>query len=308
MNSMKKEIACVTGASGRVGKRLVNKLKKLNFKVRVLQYRKPINDDNLEIYHGSLDNEKVIEDFLTGAQYFFHFAAEVIDRTAMWKVNVKATEKLVRIANSKNLKYFCYLSSANVVGRVGKKEIDEETYCRPKDIYGKSKFEAERIVFSGIKKCQVIALRPVDIIDERNFGFLESLNLKSLRNRFKLFLRGNELAHLVHTDDVVNAALYFIGKRFDGPECFFLAYDEDSHSTFSGLQLLYDSFRKAEPVEKISKHFTLPIIVPNLMRSIIYGKKNPGNVKYSSKKILSYGFKYQIGLSETVKRYWENQN
>ncbi len=306
LNSNKK-IACVTGASGRIGKRLVGKLKLLNFQVRVLQYRKPIDDDDLLIYQGGLDNEKVIEEFLTDAQYFFHFAAEVIDKKRMWDVNVNATERLVRIANSKKLEYFCYLSSAVVVGKTNIKEIDEEIDCVPQNIYEKSKLEAERIVLSGIKGCQIVALRPVNILDEINHGFLESLNLNSILNRLKLFMRGGERAHLVHTDDVVNAALYFIGKKIDKPECFFLAYDEDLHSTFTGLQLLFDSFGKTESLDKISKHIFLPIIVPYLIKRILWRGNNMGDVKYSSRKILSSGYKYKVGLKETIRRYWESQ-
>jgi len=133
---------------------------------------------------------------------------------------------------------------------------------------------------------------------------MNSLSLNSLSDRFKLFLRGGECAHIVHTEDVVRAAMFFINKKLDRPECFFLAYDEDLFSTFSGLQLLYDSLEKNQEPDKTSKHIFLPIIIPYLLRKILRGKGNMGDVKYLSKKILSHGFNYKIGLRETVKQYW----
>ncbi len=306
LNSNKK-IACVTGASGRIGKRLVDKLKQLNFQVRVLQYRKPIDDDDLLIYQGGLDNEKVIEDFLAGAQYLFHFAAELNDQTTMWDVNVSSTKQLVEVAKRSNIKYFCFLSSAGVVGRTFKKTVNEEIQCAPQNLYEKSKLESERMVFSGNKDCQIIVLRPTNVVDENNHGVMQSLSSNSLSDKFKLFLRGGECAHVVHADDVANAALYFIEKKIDRPECFFVAYDEDPHNTFAGLRLLYDSFKKKQALDKNTKHVHLPIIVPYILRRVLRGNSNMGDVQYSSKKILSYGFKYKVGLRETIRRYWKSQ-
>jgi nucleoside-diphosphate-sugar epimerase len=308
LDNSNKKIACVTGASGRIGRRLVDKLKKENFQVRVLKYRNDFKDGDLLVYHGDFRDKELIEDFLTGAQYLFHFAAELIDQSKMWDVNVNATKTLIKVAKSNRMKYFCFLSSAVVVGKTIKKEINEEIHCAPRNIYGKSKLEAERMLLSGITGCQIVVLRPVNVLDEINHGFLKALNLKILLNRFKLFIRGGECAHLVNTDDVVNAALYFIDKKFDQPECFFLAYDEDLYSTFAGLQLLYDSFGKTQLLDKTPKHISLPIIVPYLIKKILRKNSNMGDVKYSSKKILSHGFNYKVGLRETIRRYWESQH
>jgi len=306
-NMCGKKIACVTGASGRIGRRLVEKLKGQDFQVRVLRHRNNINDADLMVYHGDLGNKELIENFLTGAQYFFHFAAELNDQTKMWDVNVNSTKQLVELINKSNIKYFCFLSSAGVVGKTSEKTVNEEMQCNPQNLYEKTKLEAEYMVLSGIKDCQIIVLRPTNVVDENNHGVMQSLNSNNLLDKFKLFLRGGESAHVVHADDIVNAALYFIGKKFDRPECFFVAYDEDPLNTFVGLRFLYDSFKKKQVLDKTTKHVHLPIIVPYILRKILRGNSNMGDVKYSSKKILSQGFDYKIGLSETVKRYWVNQ-
>ncbi len=111
----------------------------------------------------------------------------------------------------------------------------------------------------------------------------------------------------MHADDVANAALYFIEKKYNEPKCFFVAYDENSLNTFAGLRLLYDSMEKKQSLDKVTKSICLPIVVPYILRKALRGNSNMGDVTYSSKKILSHGFHYKVGLSETVRRYWENQ-
>ena len=148
------------------------------------------------------------------------------------------------------------------MGRTSQKTVNEEIQCTPQNLYEKSKLEAEHMVLSGIKDCQIIVLRPTNVVDENNHGVMRSLNSNNFLDKFKLFIRGGESAHVVHADDVVNASLYFIEKKLDRPECFFVAYDEDPLNTFAGLRLLYDSFKKKQGLDKITKHVHLPIIIP----------------------------------------------
>ncbi len=302
-----KKIVCVTGASGKIGKRLVEKLKKYNFEVRVLSHRTKIDDGNLCIYHGEIENKKLIDAFLTDAEYIFHFAAELNDKDRMWDINVNGTKNIVEVAKRKKIKYFCFLSSAGVVGKVNQKDVNEITKCSPQNLYEKSKFEAEKVVLSGIKNCQVIALRPTNVVDENNHGVMESLSSNSFLAKIKLFLRGRECAHVVHADDVVNAALYFVDKRYNEPKCFFVSYDEDSLNTYAGLRLLYYSLDNKKSIDEIPKYVHLPIFIPYILRKILRGTGNMGDVKYSSNSILSHGFSYKIGLNETVKKYWKKQ-
>ncbi len=302
------KIACVTGASGRIGRRLVEKLKEQDFQVRVLRHRNNIDDKDLLIYQGDIGNKELIEEFLTGAQYLFHFAAELNDQNKMIDINVSGTKTIVEAAKNKTIKYFCFLSSAGVVGKVEQKEVNEKIKCIPQNLYEKSKFEAERIVLSGIEGCQVVALRPTNVVDENNHGVMQFLNSNSLPAKAKLFLRGGECAHVVHAEDVVNAALYFIEKEFGEPECFFVGYDEDYLNTFSGLRFLYDSYEKKLTTKETPIQVHLPIIIPYVLRKILRGHGNMGDVKYSSKKILSHGFNYKIGLSETVRRFRDSMH
>jgi len=40
-------------------------------------------------------------------------------------------------------------------------------------------------------------------------------------NRFKVFLKGGECAHIVHAEDVADAAMYLTSRQFKEPRCFF---------------------------------------------------------------------------------------
>ena len=125
------------------------------------------DDPGAHLFTGGLENEEVLRSFLLGGDLLFHCAAELVDEDKMWEVNVLGTERLLRLAKEAGIQYLCYFSSAGVIGRTKRKWVDEETKCNPQNVYEQSKWSAEQLVAKGIDGCQVIILRPTNIIDER---------------------------------------------------------------------------------------------------------------------------------------------
>lgn len=296
------KIACVTGASGTIGSKIVNGLLQRGYRVRVLSRNKQFDDRRVELFCGGLEDKEILRLFLSDAHLLFHCAAELKDEAKMWDVNVLGTERLLGIARECGIVYLCYLSSAGVVGQTDLIWVDEKSPCKPQNTYEKSKWAAEQIVARGIDGCKVVILRPTNVIDEKRPGPLSLPIRGSWRERVRVLLKGGECAHIVHADDVAAAALYFISYPIDNPQCFFVSCDHEPLNTFAGLWSLYRACQRNYPVEDVRPIPHLPIAVPHMMRRLQYGKRNKGNIRFSSEKLLSSGFIFPLGIGGAVRQ------
>lgn len=296
-------VACVTGASGLIGRRIVQSLLIQGYRVRALSRRKDFVTPEVELFCGGLEDEAILKDFLRNAQMLFHCAAEVRDHARMWEVNVLGTERLLRLSAEAGIEYLCHFSSAGVVGRTREVWVDEETPCHPRNLYEKSKWAAERLAAQGVGRVQVVILRPTNVIDGDKLGALALPQRGSWSDRLQVLIKGGECAHIIHADDVAAAAVYFISHPADLPQIFFVSYDQERLNTFAGLwSLYYKAMEQNMPTEKIQPAFHLPIYVPYLIRKLCRGTGNLGNVRYSSAKLLSTGFKFHLGVEGAIRR------
>jgi len=295
-------IACVTGATGMVGSKIVQHLLAHGYQVRVLTRKTNYHDSKVTVFRGGLEDEEVLKRFLKDANLLFHCAAEIHDESKMWATNVKGTENLLNCTRDNNIQYLCYISTCVVVGKTDQIKVTENTPCNPQDIYEKSKCTAEQMVAQGIDGCRVIILRPTEIFDESRPGALELPMRNSWMDRIKLFIKGGECIHLIHADNVAAAAIYFISYPFEKTQCYFVSCDEDPLNTLAGLWAFYDTIKNGRNSENIIPKRHLPIIIPHLLRQIWRGKGNKGNVKYSSEKLLSTGFVFPLGLDSAIKK------
>lgn len=297
-----KQTACVTGASGMVGSKIVQRAVSHGYRVRALSRSKYFDDPDVELFRGGLEDEEVLKSFLSNADLLFHCAAELYDESKMWDVNVLGTERLLHIIRKSSVRYLCYLSSAGVVGRTNVKWVNEETICKPQNAYEQSKWDAEQLVAVGIDGCRIVILRPTNVIDNKRPGALGLPMRDSWLDRFKVFLKGEECAHIVHAEDVAEAAMYFISRPLNSPQCFFVSCDNEPLNTFAGLWALYRTIENNRPVDSVQPAPHLPLIVPHILRRLWRGKGNRGDVRYSSEKLMVMGFKFPLGVEGAVEQ------
>jgi len=285
-----------------VGNKIVQRLVSHGYKVRALSRSKYFDDPDVELFRGGLEDEEVLKSFLSNAHLLFHCAAELYDESKMWDVNVLGTEQLLSIVKESNIQYLCYLSSAGVVGRTNIKWVDEKTICKPQNAYEQSKWAAEQLVAGGIDGCRIVILRPTNVVDEKRPGALALPIRGSFSNRLKVFIKGGECAHIVHAEDVADAAMYFVSRPFNTPRCFFVSCDYEKLNTFAGLWALYRTIENNRPVDSVRPVPHLPLIVPHILRQLRRGKGNRGDIRYSSEKLMSEGFKFHLGAEGAVKQ------
>ena len=295
-----RRIACVTGASGMIGGKICRRLVSQGYIVRALSRQKRITIPNVEVFNGDIEKECDLKVFMQNAQLFFHCAAELKDESKMWRVNVLATKRILELSESTGIKYFCYLSSAGVTGGTNLKWVDELSPCSPQNMYEKSKWAAEQLAARGIKGCKVAILRPTNVVDEKRPGILSLPQRSSWIDFCKVFLMGGECAHIVHAEDVAEAAVYFISHSLETPQCYIVSCDHEPLNTLSGLWSLYNACRAGKPINTVRPAAHLPLLVPYILRRIIRGMGNRGDVRYSSKKLMETGFVFNIRLKGAV--------
>lgn len=297
MNQKVEKIACVTGATGLIGKYIIRRLIEQGYQVRGLSRTRIEPEEKLEWFKGNLLEPLTISTFLHGANMVFHCAAELSDEASMWKTNVEGTRILVDAAEREGIDFFCYISSAGVVGRTSHFLIDENTPCMPNTPYERTKWEAEKIVKQTLPNGRVLVLRPTNVVDESKPGVIASAINYSIMEKVKVFVKGAENAHLVYADDVAAAAIYLLDVPLNESSSYFISCDEEPANTIVGIVQLCRNF----------KPFHLPVVVPWILRRLFRGYSNRGDSIYSSAKLKNTGFCFPTGIVAAVRRIYSAQ-
>jgi len=147
------EVVAITGASGTIGRHLVDALKPSVGQVRVLLLPGepiPACCERAIVYRGDIRRPEDLSAFLDGADTVFHLAALVGKDARTFAearaVNVDGTRNLVELAKARGTRRFVLLSTCSVYGLYGvKDEILDEKAPRtpPNRPYDRSKTEAE---------------------------------------------------------------------------------------------------------------------------------------------------------------------
>lgn len=286
-----KTIAAVTGATGIVGSEIVSMLLAEGYSVRVLTRNRSHTDARVEIIYGDLGDTTAVHKLVEGVELLFHCAAELVDESKMWAVNAQGTQILIGAANSNSsLRYICHLSSVGVIGLFKGRVANEQSECKPLNIYEKSKFEAEVIVKKYIGNAKVVILRPTNVVSSTK-------NDLQRISALKVFVKGGENAHLVHASDVASAALYFVQHPPAGsPECYVVSCDDHPLNTIAGCNALCAAIRANLPLNEVKARVHLPWVMPYILRRFLKGPCNRSNVRYASDKLSEAGFRFPLGF------------
>lgn len=295
-------VACVTGASGMVGKRIVKHLIDRGYKVRALTRQENLRNPDLETFHGDIRDSAILTKFLGKAQLLFHCAAELTDQSLMWGVNVEGTKLLFDLAAQAKIHSCCFMGSAGVVGQTDQRWVDELTPCHPRNLYEKSKWAAERLALQGVGRARVVILRPTNVIDDDKPGALALPRRGAWSDRLQVLLKGGECAHIIHAEDVAAAAVHSIFLEGTAPQIYLVSCDHEPYNTYAGLWSLYRACQAQQPVDNLRLAWRLPVIVPHMLRRLRQGPGNRGDVRYSASKLLSTGFHFPLGLKGAVQR------
>lgn len=206
-------IVAVTGATGFIGRRLVDRLVERGDRVRVLT-RGPLSQPSpstVEWHRCDLVTASAADlaPILEGVEVLYHCAGQLTNARAMRALHVEATRKLAEAASGR-IKHWVQLSSVGVYGPVHEGVVDEESAAKPVGEYEATKAESDRIVAAAARRAgfSYSILRPSNV-----FG--AEMDNQSLFKMIAMIDRGwffyigppGASANYVHVDNVAEGLI-----------------------------------------------------------------------------------------------------
>ncbi len=211
----------VTGATGFIGRRLVEALRESNAAIYALMRhvpqarRVPWPKDAVIERHGDFERPQTLDGVCTGVETVFHLAGyggPELDGAAVnahWRVTVEGTRNLLAEAAKAGVRRFVFVSSVKVMGEGGSDCLDETSLPAPVSFYGRAKHAAERLVLDAgtstdLHAC-VVRLPLVYGLD--NEGNIPRMIASVDHGFFPPLPEIGNKRSMVHVDDAVQALL-----------------------------------------------------------------------------------------------------
>jgi nucleoside-diphosphate-sugar epimerase len=215
----------VTGATGFIGKYLVEALLRQGHGVRALvrnklEARKAFGE-SCEIFEGDVTIPESLKGCCEGIGIVYHLAAlmghdlpspEAFERFR--SVNLYGTSNLVRECEATGIKRFIHLSSTAAMGLLKETSVNEQSECRPWTPYQVTKYEGERFLLNEYKDngFPVIVMRPSMVYGPGFKGDFLTMARVCKTGFFPRIGRGQNLSPALYITDLIDALTLFLEK------------------------------------------------------------------------------------------------
>jgi dihydroflavonol-4-reductase len=323
----------VTGATGFIGTNLSLQYTKLGHQVIGIskeateaekENATDLKQAGVELLKGSITDEGILRQALQGVDLVFHIAAAMreanIPDKVFWDVNVDATRRLLEMSRQEGASRFVYCSSIGAMGWSMQKPSNENSLCKPEDIYQVTKKAAEELCLEFQRKNQypVVILRPADVYGPRDRRLLK-LFKGVKKGRFVMIGSGENEHHMVHVEDLVAAFMLAAEVENATGEIFIIAEEcpvqvnrlveiiaEETGSSFPKIKLpMFPVQAAAVIVEGVCK--PLGIQPPLYPRRVDFFRTDYSFDISKAKQVLGYQPKYDLksGIRNTLQWYEE---
>lgn len=217
----KKQTIAVTGGTGFIGSKLIPRLLKKGFRVKVLtRNRGAIFPKDVTVYNGDLSTGNLGQ-FLKETDILIHLAARRFPpEEEMFPNNVAAAQNLLVHTFKSPIKQVIMVSTVAVYGEGYGTSFVEENKCLPNTVYGLTKYLGENIInFWAVKTGKPLTiLRPFNVYGPGSsngviYSFCQSLKEK---RSLTVFGDGSEKRDFLYVDDLIDAILKAISKKANG--------------------------------------------------------------------------------------------
>lgn len=211
------ETAFVTGATGFVGRALVEKLIGAEWRVKALvrptSAIPPTWGTKVELVYGDVRDRAACDKGVAGAECVFHFAADAHDLAGgddgprQQSTTVEGTHAVLDAATRGGVPRLVFASSLAVYGEsdLVRNELD---VCHPSTEYGRAKLTAEQLVSATPSSClHWTILRPAMIYGAGAPGNLQAMARLIRAHLLPPLPRNVGMRSVIHVSDVVQAAL-----------------------------------------------------------------------------------------------------
>lgn len=255
--------ALVTGATGFIGRHLVERLCADNFLVRALVHRgaRPGNSSrNVKVVSGDVRDSQTMKAIASGCDIVFHLASVGHDHSigrlansVYWNVNIEGTRNLLNAAVDGGARLFVFFSSVKAMGEETAWPVDELLAATPVTEYGRSKLGAEQLVFDYGKRTgmHVICLRLPLVYGPGNRGNLYRMIKMIDRRAFPPLPDLGNSRSIVHVSNVVDAAILVATHSASNGQCYIVT-DGRAYSTRELYELICRGLDRPIPRWSIS--------------------------------------------------------
>lgn len=269
-------------------------------------------DRRVEFVACDLTAEKEFR-FLEGVDFVVHNAAVVSfaskDNEAMERLNVDATRNIVDACRRYKIKRLVYVSSISAVAVTGTRGIlaDETRFQDPEDekvnYYTKSKAKAESVLNKAARGMDYVVGCPALIIGRGDKKFKKALKIMAASPVIPVT---DSILSIVDVRDV-SSALYFLLKKGKAGERYIITQPPLPLREF--IDMIISAAKKKKLIVNIPR-FVMWFLLPPVKLYEKFSKRpivTSANIysafsykEFSSKKLVSLGFKFKYPIRNTV--------
>ena len=317
MRSSGQQRVLVTGATGKIGRHVVNELLARGYHVRALTSRSVTGaraDDRLEWrqldFQESLDFDVLVRECAA----VLHLGAELSVIERMQRSNVEATRALAEASERAGVKFFCYTSSVSVYGSSRRRLVSEDSpvltadrdvrsaYWGVKELrcYGRTKLGGELAISRAACNVEYVILRPTVVVDVQDLVRLGDWS-KAKKQR-----AASRHAHHIYIHDVADAVLWFMeqslsrGQASPGVRTFNLSEDATPTNTYG--QIFKSAFETTG--DRRWRVTPLPWFVEwlwEILKSRRIILRLPfGRVLFADNKLRDAGYEFPFGMPRAI--------
>jgi len=306
--------ALVTGATGFIGSELIKVLENKGYSLRILSRN---NYKNYDTVICNLGVDQIPESAFDSVELVFHLAGYTHDlennsnRDLIYQeVNVNATKDLIKLAAKTRVSKFIFISSVKAGGVNNQiASMNEDDQLDPKDIYGKTKREAEVSVLKmgndyGI---HVSVIRPALVYGIKMKGNLAFMSNSIKNGWFPPLPETCNKRSMISVLDLVSAIMLITeNKRTDGN--IYIATDGHQYSSRDIYEAICLANGKKIPSLVVPKTiFFILALIGNVFKFVPFNsykyQKLFGSECYSSEKLHNLGFSPEYNFYSYLKKY-----
>ncbi|MCX7913112.1 MAG: NAD(P)-dependent oxidoreductase [Thermodesulfovibrionales bacterium] len=256
--------AFVTGATGFIGSHLVEVLMREGFEVvcltRSTSSLRYIEGLNLKLVEGDCCCAESFDKVLSSCDYVFHIAGltKAKSQADFYTANVVGTETLLRavLRKAQRIKRFFFLSSLAATGpSLNGAPLSEDCEPMPVSFYGKTKYEAEKRVFSHKNDIPITIIRPPAVYGPKDKDML--ILFKMIKSGIAPYWRKSSYS-FIYVEDLVKGIIQSsLSKEAEG-SIFFIS-DGLIYSSDDTIEAISNAINK-KPLKISCPPFILPFV------------------------------------------------
>ncbi|MCJ7546910.1 MAG: NAD(P)-dependent oxidoreductase [Deltaproteobacteria bacterium] len=267
----------ITGATGFIGKHLARTLVEQGRDVRCLvrktsdtQYLEKLG---VELFYGDLLNKNSLKGIVKGVDIVHHLAGEVYSPRSgnYFKINVEGTENLLESCRSENIERFIFLSSIQATGPSQKQGIllNERSTCKPITSYGKSKLEAEKLIYKRYKASAfpTVIIRAPMVYGPGSFKCRSAALFQRInKSNFRLIGKNDHLISTCYIDNLIHGILLAERHKNAVGKSYFIA-DQKAHTLLELSNTIAKELTVKLPIGRapvsVAYLITMLLLIPN---------------------------------------------